>query len=346
MRYVIVRRSRRSGAHYKEAKGEGLGEREEETGRRQEQQKKTRLGKEDAIMGTNSSSGSITLEMERRKALRGLERGLETPMLVLAFMWLGLVIIDLLVGLGPVLEGLGTLIWIIFITDAGVRLWLAPRKMTYVKKNWLMLIALALPALRVVRAARALRVLRMARAARGLRLVRVVSSLNRGMRALSESMRRRGFAYIAMLTLLVTLTGAAGMYVFERDITGKEPVSAGSSHGKEARPGAPGGRAGEIVGLNDYGAALWWTAMIMTTMGSDYWPHSPEGRVLCLLLALYAFAMFGYVTAALASYFVGRDAQNDQAELAGADSIERLRKEIQGLRTELDGLIKKRGTVL
>ncbi len=44
-------------------------------------------------------------------------------------------------------------------------------------------------------------------------------------------------------------------------------------------------------------------------MGSDYWPRTPEGRILCLLLALYAFAVFGYVTATLASYFIGRDAE-------------------------------------
>jgi voltage-gated potassium channel len=29
--------------------------------------------------------------------------------------------------------------------------------------------------------------------------------------------------------------------------------------------------------------------------------------MLCLLLAIYAFAVFGYVTAAIAAYFVGKD---------------------------------------
>jgi hypothetical protein len=26
--------------------------------------------------------------------------------------------------------------------------------------------------------------------------------------------------------------------------------------------------------------------MLLTTIGSDYWPRSPEGRILCLLLAI------------------------------------------------------------
>jgi len=39
--------------------------------------------------------------------------------------------------------------------------------------------------------------------------------------------------------------------------------------------------------------------MIITTLGSAYWPETAEGRMLCVLLALYSFTVFGYVTAAL-----------------------------------------------
>jgi voltage-gated potassium channel len=45
--------------------------------------------------------------------------------------------------------------------------------------------------------------------------------------------------------------------------------------------------------------------MILTTLGSQYWPRTPEGRVLGFLISLYAFAVFGYFTALLASFFVG-----------------------------------------
>ena len=47
----------------------------------------------------------------------------------------------------------------------------------------------------------------------------------------------------------------------------------------------------------------------MTTMGSDYFPQTAEGRVLCFILAIYAFAVFGYVTATLATFFVGRQSR-------------------------------------
>jgi len=245
------------------------------------------------------------LERERRELLDQLEDWLETPMLVLGLAWLALLIVDLTRGLTPLLEGISTLLWALFVLDFAVKFVLAPRKRAYLAGNWLTALALLLPALRVLRFARVLRLLRAARAARGLRLFRLVSSLNRGMRALRATLGRRGFGYVVALTLVVTLAGAAGMYAFE------------------------GGGAGAI---GNFGDALWWTGMLMTTMGSEYWPQTAEGRVLCLLLSVYAFAVFGYVTATLATFFIGRDAQNEEAEVAGAQALEALRGEVQALR--------------
>jgi voltage-gated potassium channel len=245
---------------------------------------------------------------ERVQALAQLEAWMETPMLVLGFAWLALMLWEYTRGISPLLETVANVIWIVFIADFAIKFALAPDKTDYLKANWLTVVALAVPALRVFRVFRVVRVLRAARAARGLRLVRVVTSLNRGMRALAASMSRRGFGYVVALTLLVTLAGAAGMYAFENNAEG---------------------------GLTTYGEALWWTAMIMTTMGSAYWPQTPEGRVLCFLLALYSFAVFGYVTATLATFFVGRDAEDERAEVAGAAQLERLRAEVAALREEL-----------
>jgi len=248
------------------------------------------------------------LDRQRHELLARLERGLETPMLVLAFAWLGLLVLELVWGEGFWFEVFGTAIWIIFLLDFAVEFALAPLKWAYLRRNWLTAISLLIPALRVFRLAR---ILRLARAGRSLRLVRVVSSLNRGMKALAASLRRRGFGYVVALTMLVTFTAAAGMYAFEKD-----------------QPGGPDG----------YGEALWWTAMLMTTMGSQYWPQSVEGRGLCLALAIYAFAVFGYTTATLATYFIGRDAENADSELAGAEQLALLRAEVAALRDEIRAL--------
>lgn len=253
---------------------------------------------------------SPLLDAERRELLARLEDWLETPMLVLGFVWLALLVVELTRGISPGLEAASTVIWVVFILDFALKFVLAPDKTDYLKANWLTALALAVPALRVFRIFRVVRVLRAARAARGLRLFRVVSSLNRGMRALGATMRRRGFGYVVALTVIVALAGAAGMYAFESE--------------------SPDGR-----GFGSFGEALWWTAMVMTTMGSDYFPRTTEGRVLCFALAVYAFAVFGYVTATLATFFVGRDAESEEAEVAGAAQIESLRLEVAALREEL-----------
>lgn len=252
------------------------------------------------------------VEHERQQILQQLEDWLELPMLVLSLGWLGLFVVELIWGLTPLLDAVGLIVWVIFILEFLLRFSLAPRKVSYLKTNWLTAISLLLPALRVLRFVRIMRVLQTTRAVRGLRLLRVLTRTNRSMRSLTANFARRGFGYVVITTAIITLVGAAGMYAFEQE--------------------APS------PGFDCYGTALWWTAMLMTTMGSDYFPQTAEGRILCFLLALYAFAVFGYVTATLATFFIGQDADDDTAEIAGTKSIDALREEIIALRTEIQNL--------
>jgi voltage-gated potassium channel len=222
------------------------------------------------------------LRRERWKLIARLVRTLERPMLVLSALWTVLLVVELTRGLTAWLQALSDLIWGLFVAQFTIEFVAAPSKRVYLRKQWITAVSLALPAFRLVRIFRLARLARVARAARGVRLARVLGALNRGMRAAAVGFRHRGLGYLVVLTLLVAVVGSAGMYRFELDV-----------------PGGPG--------FADYGAALWWTAMLLTTMGSDYWPRTAEGRLLCLLLAMYAFAVFGYVTAAIAAYFVGKD---------------------------------------
>lgn len=226
-------------------------------------------------------------------------------MLLLALVWVALFVVEAARGLGPALTIAGHGVWGLFVLHFVVELVLAPDKGRYLRTNWLAAIALLLPALRVFRLLRVLRFTRAVGWLRGVRFVRVLGTFNRGMRALGRSMARRGAAYVVALTAVVTAVGAAGIHAFEREVPGTSIVS--------------------------FADALWWTAMIMTTMGSEAWPRSGGGRVLCLMLSLYAFAVFGYVTATLASFFVGRD-----ADAAGDRDVRALREEIRALRTALD----------
>jgi voltage-gated potassium channel len=247
------------------------------------------------------------VEKERYEILEQVENWLEVPVIILGFFWLVLLVIELIWGLTPFLNALVYFIWAIFVFDFFLRFFLAPRKREFLQRNWLTALSLPLPALRLFQIFRFMQILRLARATRGIRLVKVVASVNRGMRGLSNTMARRGFGYAMALTLLVVLVGAAGMHAFERFSPGFET----------------------------YGNALWWSAMMLTTVGSPFEPLSAEGRLLAFLLAVYSIAVFSYITASLASFFVGQEAEAEDSNMVGAKTIEALRAEIAALRAEL-----------
>jgi len=224
-------------------------------------------------------------------------------MLLLSFAWLVLVVVELAWGSSTVLEIFGIAIWVIFILEFALRLVLAPEKLAFLARNWLTVFSLIVPAFRLFRAFRAVSVLR------GLRLVRIVGTVNRSMNALRKSMGRHGAEYALSLTVIVVLLGADGMLAFEP--------------------------ADQVKGgFTSYGDAPWWTVMLLTSLGSEFWPRTAEGRLLCVLLALYGFAMFGYITATFASFFLGRDAAAEDGELSAAKQIVTLSEDVSALRRE------------
>ncbi len=251
---------------------------------------------------------------ERLKVLEELEDWLRLPMASLSLIWLVIVIAELLWGEFDLLSTFGVIIWVIFIAEFSVRLIVAPEKWLFLRRNWLTILALAVPALRMFRG---LRVMRAARALRGARLVRIVGTANRSMKALQTTLRRRHFGYVAGLTGLIIVLGAAGMLSFE-------PAS-------------------EVQGgFNSYSHALWWTAMLVTSIGADFWPVTTEGRILTLLLSIYGLAVFGYITASFASFFVGRDGEQSQSALEAAD-LKALTNEITELRHAVNSLRRSSG---
>jgi voltage-gated potassium channel len=251
-----------------------------------------------------------TLSSARAELGRRLEHWLDLPMAVLAAVWLALFVVELLSGVTPLIETLGAAIWVTFAIEFALRFFLAPVKRRFLRRNWITAVSLLLPAVRVLRFARIVRLLRLGRTVRAIRLARLLTSFNRGMRALGSTMQSRGFPYVVALTAIVLLLGAAGMFAFEHE-------------------------AGRAQGFATFSGSLWWTAMLLTTMGSEVWPQSPEGRLICLVLSIYAFAAFGYITATLASYFVKSDAERER------DRADRVEQELAIMRRVLQQLVEQ-----
>ncbi len=232
---------------------------------------------------------------QRKKILFLWEKWFELPLIILALFWLILIIIELTIGLNHILETLSFTIWLIFIFDFIVRLSLSPFKMTYLKTNWPSLIVLIFPAFRIFRLFSFLKV------TRSIYLIKIFTSMRHSMRILSFTLGRHGFIYVMSLTILVILVGAAGIFAFEQSFI-------------------------------NYGEAIWWTAMMITTMGSDFWPKTIEGRILCLGLAIYAFAIFGYITAVVASYLIGKDNKAKTFETTLLKALQEIKQEIKEIK--------------
>jgi voltage-gated potassium channel len=270
------------------------------------------------------------IERQRQGLLMNISGLLDIPMTVLSFVWVLLLILDFTMGLTEGLLLTNTIIWTLFILHFVLEFWIAPRKLRYLQSNWLTAFALVLPAFRLLRAFRALRLLQTLRIGRSVNLLRWITSMNRGMRATRRTLRERGLTYVLALTVLVIFAGAAGIYVFENP--GGDPSA--------AQPSATGS-----TGIRSYGEAIWWTAMMLTTMGTDYFPRTTEGRILAWVLAVYAFAIFGYITATVASLIIRVDsdkhrAANKRLERRGemAATLEVILQRLEQIEKRLDAL--------
>jgi voltage-gated potassium channel len=245
-------------------------------------------------------------KLKRYRLLVKINRFTEIPLIILGFGWLLLLVIELIWQLTPALRQIVTAIWIIFIADFIIKLIITPERWQFLAKNTLTIISLFIPAFRIFRIFQSLRLLRSLGFIRSVRVVRVIGSVNRGMRVLGKTLERRAFGYVFLLTLLICFTGAAAMFAFE-----------------------PNGA------YANFADALYWTAMRLTTIASDYWPVTPEGKTIGFLLSVYSLGVLGYFTATLASFFLGQDAESRKAEVAGTRQLDDMTQELKQLRQML-----------
>ncbi len=262
-----------------------------------------------ATQAEPQSPSRRTMTKERVSFLVRIDRAMEGPLIVLGFLWLVLLVAQLVFGSNGLINTTTYVVWAIFLVDFGIRLIVAPSKVRFLKRNWLVAVSLVLPALSVFRLTRILAMMPSWQVV----IFRLLTGVNRTITVLGSTMRRRGLGYVLTLSILVTLAGAAGMYALEP-------------------------HSGDGNGIPTFGYAVWWTAMIMTTLGSSYFPQTWGGRVLCFLLAVFAFSIFGYITAAIASYFVNKDADDASSDVASEKTIKQILHEVQSLRSEVSAL--------
>jgi voltage-gated potassium channel len=237
-------------------------------------------------------------------------------MLVCSFLWFIVIITELVHGMNTVLLILGTLLWALFVLYFVLRLAIGPNRWSVLKRNWLFVLAILVPVLRFFPFLQSLPLARVLTATFGMQVVWIFASADQGLRSVRRAMGRRGAGYALTITVVVTLAGAAGMLHFETQATDPQ-------------------------GIHSYPKALWWVAMQITNIGSGYRPVTVGGQVLCLAISVFAAAMFGYLTAVLATFFIGRDAEDPKSEIPNQTSIHELSGEVALLRTAIEEVLRR-----
>ena len=248
--------------------------------------------------------------------LKTLPRKLERPMLLLSFVWFLVIITELVNGTSPLLLSLGTVLWALFVLYFGLRLAIAPDRVVFLKRNWLFVLAILVPILRFFPFLQTLPLARALTATFGMQVIWMFASADLGLRSLRRTMGRRGTGYVLTFTVVVILAGAAGMLHFEND-------------------------SPDPQGIHSYPEALWWVAMQITNIGSGYRPVTVGGHVLCLGISIFALAIFGYLTAVFAAFFIGLDAEDPKSEIPNQTSILQLSAEVALLRRSIDDVLRR-----
>jgi voltage-gated potassium channel len=83
--------------------------------------------------------------------------------------------------------------------------------------------------------------------------------------------------------------------------------------------------------------------MRVITAGNEFNPATPEGRGLAFMIAIFGYTIFGYVTATFATFFIGRDAEEKDAPVAGTKDVKNVQAEIASLTRAIEDLKSKLG---
>ena len=151
-----------------------------------------------------------------------------------------------------------------------------------------------------------LSVTRLARLILLFRVILVVALIGRAAPALRATVGRPGNPYIAGLALFVVIAGAGVLAIVE-------------------------------PGTADFWGAKWWALVTITTVGSgDIAPASVPGRVIGVALVICGVSLVATVSARIAAYFVGTDA--DKRLDRNEECLERLEQALNSERRNRERL--------
>jgi voltage-gated potassium channel len=192
---------------------------------------------------------------------------LDVPMSVLGLLFLLVVLGQTVASSAAVqrpLAGVGWLLWAVFVSEFGLRLWVAPSRTRFLRRNWWQLVFLALPVLRFVRL---VLVLRAARAGR------VVSSAIRSSRSAGRVLSDR-LAWLVAVSAIVVLASSQLLFAF-----GVYEVYGDALHGAALATivGQPMGQEAGLAKVLDVVLGIW-SVGVFAALAGTLGAYFLEGR--------------------------------------------------------------------
>ena len=228
---------------------------------------------------------------DRERGVELLAARLDRPMTVLGILFL-LVVLGQNVASSPGVQRgfavVGWLLWAVFVAEFLLRLWLAPSRTRFLRRNWWQVLFLVLPMLRFLRAVALLRVVRAGRVLRVVRAGGVLSSAVRSSRSASRMLSSR-VGWVAALTGIVVLAVSQLLYTLGR--------------------------------YDDYGAALHATALA-TVSGEPLGLDDGFAKVVEVLLIVYSTAVFAALAGTLGAFFIEQRAEQQRSAAAAPSSAD------------------------
>ena len=214
-------------------------------------------------------------------------------MLVLTVVFLAVLVLpvlypDLPPGARAALGAIDLVIWAAFLAEYLARLFVAPDRLAFVRRNLLDLLLVVIPVLRPLRLLRTVTLIRAAR------LTRIGAGAGRVARQCRMRLASRA-ALLAAGSATILILAAA---VMELDVE----------------------RAAATANITTFADALWWAVTTITTVGhGDHYPVTAAGHVIGMALMIVGVGMFGIVAASAAAWFISADQDDDRHQHAEYD---------------------------